>query len=412
MEEISENRGNFLSLLAFSNKIKGVRCEGGLHMSGEMNLELHEGFQEGDIVKGVAEQVDEKSVTVSIEGAPFDGIIPISELSSLHIEKASDAVSVGDTLELMITKVEEENFVLSKRKVDALKAWDDLIQKYESGEVFEAEVKDVVKGGLVVDLGVRGFVPASLVEDYFVEDFADYKGKTLSFKITELDREKGRLILSHRAVVEAEKASKKKQVIDNIEEGAVLTGKIQRLASFGAFVDLGGIDGLVHISQVAHEHIEDISTVLSEGQEVQVKVLSVDPANERIALSIKDTLPGPWSNIEEKAPKDAVLTGKVKRLVTFGAFVEVFPGIEGLVHISQISHKHINTPHEVLKEGQEVQVKVLEVNADEKRLALNMKSLIENPEAEENFDYELPTETTGFSFGDVIGDQLKKLKKD
>ncbi len=378
-------------------------------MSEEMNLSVNEGFQEGDIVKGVAEQVEEKSVTVTIEGAPFDGIVPISELSSLHIEKASDAVSVGDTLELMITKVEEENFVLSKRKVDALKAWDELIQKYEAGEVFEAEVKDVVKGGLVVDLGVRGFVPASLVEDYFVEDFEDYKGKTMSFKITELDQEKGRLILSHRAVVEEEKASKKKEVIHNIKEGDVLDGKVQRLASFGAFVDLGGIDGLVHISQVAHEHVDDVSAVLSEGQEVKVKVLSVDYDNERIALSIKETLPGPWSGVEEKASKGSILTGKVKRLVSFGAFVEVFPGIEGLVHISQISHKHINTPHEALKEGQEVQVKVLDVNEAERRLSLNIKDLIENPDKEEEFDYELPEENTGFSFSDVIGDQLKKF---
>ena len=378
-------------------------------MSEEMNLSVNEGFQEGDIVKGVAEQVDEKSVTVSIEGAPFDGIIPISELSSLHIEKASDVVSVGDTLELMITKVEEENYVLSKRKVDALHAWDDLIQKFESGEVFEAEVKDVVKGGLVVDLGVRGFVPASLVEDYFVEDFEDYKGKKMHFKITELDKEKGRLILSHRAVVEQEKASKKRQVIDNIKEGDVLTGKVQRLASFGAFVDLGGIDGLVHISQVAHEHIDDVSSVLAEGQEVKVKVLSVDNANERIALSIKETIPGPWTGIESKAAKGSILTGTVKRLVSFGAFVEVFPGIEGLVHISQISHKHINTPHEVLKEGQEVEVKVLDVNETDKRLSLNIKDLQGAPVKEEEFEYELPEENTGFSFSDVIGDQLKKF---
>ena len=378
-------------------------------MSEEMNSSVNERFQEGDIVRGVAEQVDEKSVTVSIEGAPFDGIIPISELSSLHIEKASDVVSVGDALELMITKVEEENYVLSKRKVDALHAWDDLIQKFESGEVFEAEVKDVVKGGLVVDLGVRGFVPASLVEDYFVEDFEDYKGKKMRFKITELDKEKGRLILSHRAVVEQEKASKKRQVIDNIKEGDVLTGKVQRLASFGAFVDLGGIDGLVHISQVAHEHVDDVSSVLAEGQEVKVKVLSVDNANERIALSIKETIPGPWTGIESKAAKGSILTGTVKRLVSFGAFVEVFPGIEGLVHISQISHKHINTPHEVLKEGQEVEVKVLDVNETDKRLSLNIKDLQGAPVKEEEFEYELPEENTGFSFSDVIGDQLKKF---
>ncbi len=378
-------------------------------MSEEMNY-AEQTFNEGDIVKGIAEQVDEKAVSVSIPGAPFDGIVPISELSSLHIEKASDVISVGDELDLMITKVEEENFVLSKRKVDALKAWDTLEQQFTAGEIFEAEVKDIVKGGLVVDLGVRGFVPASLVEDYFVDDFEGYKGKTLSFKIVELDKEKNRLILSHRAVVESEKASQKQNVINQIKAGDVLDGKVQRLASFGAFIDLGGIDGLVHISQVSHEHVSDVSEVLSEGQGVTVKVLSVDPANERISLSIKETIPGPWSNIEERAAKGAILDGKVKRLTSFGAFVEVFPGVEGLVHISQIAHKHINTPHEVLKEGQEVQVKVLDVNAEDGRLALSIKELLENPEAEEVIDYELPEENTGFSFGDVIGDQLKNFK--
>ena len=378
-------------------------------MSEEMNY-AEQTFNEGDIVKGIAAQVDEKAVSVSIPGAPFDGIVPISELSSLHIEKASDVISVGDELELMITKVEEENFVLSKRKVDALKAWDTLEQQFAAEEIFEAEVKDIVKGGLVVDLGVRGFVPASLVEDYFVDDFEGYKGQTLSFKIVELDKDKNRLILSHRAVVEAEKASQKKNVINQIKAGDVLDGKVQRLASFGAFIDLGGIDGLVHISQVSHEHVSDVSEVLAEGQDVKVKVLSVDPENERISLSIKETIPGPWSNIEERAAKGTILDGRVKRLTSFGAFVEVFPGVEGLVHISQIAHKHINTPHEALKEGQEVQVKVLDVNADEGRLALSIKELLENPEAEEVLDYELPEENTGFSFGDVIGDKLKNFK--
>ncbi|WP_036126780.1 30S ribosomal protein S1 [Lysinibacillus sphaericus] len=378
-------------------------------MSEEMNY-AEQTFNEGDIVKGIAAQVDEKAVSVSIPGAPFDGIVPISELSSLHIEKASDVISAGDELELMITKVEEENFVLSKRKVDALKAWDTLEQQFAAEEIFEAEVKDIVKGGLVVDLGVRGFVPASLVEDYFVDDFEGYKGKTLSFKIVELDKDKNRLILSHRAVVEAEKASQKKNVINQIKAGEVLDGKVQRLASFGAFIDLGGIDGLVHISQVSHEHVNDVSEVLAEGQDVKVKVLSVDPENERISLSIKETMPGPWSSIEERAAKGTILDGRVKRLTSFGAFVEVFPGVEGLVHISQIAHKHINTPHEALKEGQEVQVKVLDVNAEEGRLALSIKELLENPEAEEVIDYELPEENTGFSFGDVIGDQLKNFK--
>ncbi|OCS86579.1 30S ribosomal protein S1 [Caryophanon latum] len=389
-------------------------------MSEEMNLGASQQFKEGDIVNAVAVQVDDKSVTVTIDGAPFDGIVPISELSSLHVEKASDAVSVGDELKLLITKVEEENFVLSKRKVDALNAWDKLEAQFATGEVFEAEVKDVVKGGLVVDLGVRGFVPASLVEDYFVEEFDDYKGRTLSFKIVELDKEKGRLILSHRAVVEDEKKAKKQNVIETIQVGDELDGTVQRIAAFGAFVDLGGIDGLVHISQLSHQHVTDVTDVLSEGQQVRVKVLSVDTANERISLSIKDTQPGPWAEIEQKAPVDSELTGVVRRLVPFGAFVEVFPGVEGLVHISQISHKHIGTPQEVLTEGDEVRVKVLDVSGEEGnyRLSLSIKQLQEAPAQkvsstiEVDESYELPEENSGFSFADVIGDQLKKFKQD
>jgi small subunit ribosomal protein S1 len=366
------------------------------------NLEI------GEKVKGTVTKVEEKQVLVDVQDSKVDGIIPISELSSLHIEKASDVVSEGDVLELIVTKVEEELLVLSKRKVDAEKAWEEMKNRFENGDVFEAEVKDVVKGGLVVDLGVRGFVPASLVEDYFVEDFADYKDKVLSFKIVELDQEKNRLILSHRAVVEAEKQQQKKKLLTDIESGAVLEGTVQRITDFGAFVDIGGVDGLVHISQLSHEHVEKPSDVVSEGQTVQVKVLSVDRDNERISLSIKETLPGPWSEISEKAPKGSVLDGIVKRLVSYGAFVEVFPGVEGLVHISQISHKHIGTPHEVLKEDQSVKVKVLDVNESEQRLSLSIKALEEKEE--EVTDYELPEENTGFQLGEMIGDKLKDLK--
>lgn len=194
----------------------------------------------------------------------------------------------------------------------------------------------------------------------------------------------------------------------------MLEGTVQRIAAFGAFVDIGGVDGLVHISQVAHEHVSNVYDVLKEGQKVQVKVLSVDPVNERISLSIKDTLAGPWEGIEERAPKGAVLDGIVRRLVTFGAFVEVFPGVEGLVHISQIAHKHINTPHEVLQEGQEVQVKVLEVSEDEKRLALSIRELLEKEDDDEptEEEYNLPEQESGFSFGDLLGEQLKDFKTD
>jgi small subunit ribosomal protein S1 len=379
-------------------------------MSEELNQVEVKSFEIGDKVTGQVTKVEEKQVLVDIQGSKIDGIIPISELSSLHIEKASDAVSEGDELELEILKVEEEAIILSKRKVDAEKAWESLEKQFQSGEVFEAEVKDVVKGGLVVDLGVRGFVPASLVEAFFVEDFSDYKGRTLTFKIVELDKEKNRLILSHRAVVEQEKGKQKQNRLSAVQVGQVIDGTVQRITDFGAFVDIGGIDGLVHISQLSYEHVDKPSDVVHEGQQVQVKVLSVDRDNERISLSIKETLPGPWSNISEKAPKGTILKGTVKRLVSYGAFVEVFPGVEGLVHISQIAHKHIGTPHEVLKEGQEVDVKVLEANESDQRLSLSIKELLEK-EYEENHDYELPEESKGFQLGEVIGDKLKNLGK-
>lgn len=379
-------------------------------MSEEMNQVEVKNYSIGDKVTGQVTKVEEKQVIVNIQDSKHDGIIPISELSSLHVEKASDVVSEGDELELEVLKVEEDALVLSKRKVDAENAWLNLENLFNSGEVFETEVKDVVKGGLVVDLGVRGFVPASLVEAHFVEDFSDYKGKNLTFKIVELDKEKNRLILSHRAVVEEEKGKHKKNLLNTITPGAVIDGTVQRITDFGAFVDIGGIDGLVHISQLSYQHIEKPSDVVQEGQKVKVKVLNVDRDNERISLSIKETQPGPWSDLAEKAPKGSTLTGTVKRLVSYGAFVEVFPGVEGLVHISQIAHKHIGTPHEVLKEGQEVQVKVLDANEQEQRLSLSIKDLLEK-DVEENFDYELPEESKGFQLGEMIGDKLKNLGK-
>ncbi|MCL6425258.1 30S ribosomal protein S1 [Bacillus subtilis] len=382
-------------------------------MTEEMNQIDVQVPEVGDVVKGIVTKVEDKHVDVEIINVKQSGIIPISELSSLHVEKASDVVKVDDELDLKVTKVEDDALILSKRAVDADRAWEDLEKKFETKEVFEAEVKDVVKGGLVVDIGVRGFIPASLVEAHFVEDFTDYKGKTLSLLVVELDRDKNRVILSHRAVVESEQANKKQELIQSLEVGSVLDGKVQRLTDFGAFVDIGGIDGLVHISQLSHSHVEKPSDVVEEGQEVKVKVLSVDRDNERISLSIKDTLPGPWSQIGEKVKPGDVLEGTVQRLVSFGAFVEILPGVEGLVHISQISNKHIGTPHEVLEEGQTVKVKVLDVNENEERISLSMRELEETPKAdqEDYRQYQAKEETsTGFQLGDLIGDKLNKLK--
>ncbi|UAL49565.1 30S ribosomal protein S1 [Sutcliffiella horikoshii] len=377
----------------------------------DMNQVEVNNLEVGNTVTGTVTKVEEKQVLVSIEGSKLDGIIPISELSSLHVEKATDVVSEGQELQLKVTKVEEELLVLSKKAVDADLAWEDLQKKFESKEVFEAEIKDVVKGGLVVDLGVRGFVPASLVENYFVDDFSDYKGKTLTFKVVELEKEKNRVILSHRAVVEEEMQNKKHQLLDTIETGQVLEGTVQRITDFGAFVDIGGVDGLVHISQLSYEHVGKPSDVVTEGQKVNVKVLSVDRDNERISLSIKETLPGPWSQVSEKLSAGSVTEGVVKRLVSFGAFVEVLPGVEGLVHISQISNKHIGTPHEVLTEGDKVQVKVLDVNEADQRISLSIREL-EEPEQEEDYSqYNQSEDTGGFQLGEMIGDKLSKLKK-
>ncbi|RSK27449.1 30S ribosomal protein S1 [Bacillus sp. HMF5848] len=375
----------------------------------EMNqIEVKE-LQIGELVQGTVRKVEEKQVLVDIEGSKLDGIVPISELSSLHVEKASDVVSEGDVIDLKVKKVEEDALILSKRLVDAEKAWQDLESKFQTGEVFEAEIKDVVKGGLVVDLGVRGFIPASLVEPFFVEDFTDYKGRTLTFKVVELDKEKNRVILSHRAVVEEEQQAKKADVLASVQPGQVLEGKVQRLTDFGVFVDIGGVDGLVHISQLSHEHVDKPSDVVAEGDQVKVKVLSVDRDTEKVSLSIKETLPGPWENISEKIKVGSVIEGTVKRFKTFGAFVEVLPGVEGLVHISQISHKHIKSPQEVLSLGQTVSAKVLDVNEADNRISLSLKELEEVAKEEDYSSYK-PEESSGFSFGDVIGDQLKKLK--
>ncbi len=379
----------------------------------KMNEEVMDSkeLQVGDVVTGSVTKVEEKQVLVNV-GYKTDGVIPISELANVHIEKASDVVELDQTLELKVIKLEEDDLVLSKRAVDAEKAWVELQEKFTSGHVFDVTVKDIVNGGLVVDLGVRGFIPASLVEVHYVEDFTDYKGKTLAVKIVELDREKNRVILSHKAVVELELDSKKKEAISSLKEGDVVEGTVQRLTDFGAFVNVGGVDGLVHISQISHERVEQPSEVLEQGQKVKVKVLSVDADTQRISLSIKAAQPGPWENIAGEIKAGDIREGVVKRLVTFGAFVEILPGVEGLVHVSQIANRHVKNPNEVLEMGQEVKVKVLEVHVAEKRISLSIKeALEENNVIEDYSQYEPNADSATFQLSDIIGEQLKKLKK-
>ncbi|MBM7542504.1 30S ribosomal protein S1 [Amphibacillus cookii] len=377
----------------------------------EMNKEVSDfkELAEGELVTGKVVKVEDNQVLVDI-GWKTDGIVPISELSSLHIETASEVVSLDDELTLKIKKMDDDEIILSKRAVDTEQAWNDLEAKLQSGEVFEATVKEIVKGGLVVDVGVRGFIPASLVETYFVDDFSEYQDRALTLKVVELDRSKNRVILSHRAVIEAEQTVKKEQRLQSLEEGQVVEGTVARITDFGVFVDLGGIDGLVHISQLSHEHVEHASDVVNEGDPIKVKVLAVDPETERVSLSVKATLPGPWEQVEQEISQGDVVEGTVKRLVHFGAFVEILPQVEGLVHISQISTDHIGTPQEVLEVGQKVNAKVLDVNQAEKRISLSIKELEVEKNQQELKSYEKEDDDTGFSLSDMIGDQLDKFK--
>lgn len=343
----------------------------------------------GDTVRGDVLAFEDNQVRVAIkESGGLEGVIPRNELSATSFNELTDVVNIGDELELVVLKPIKEkengNFLLSKKRLESKKVWTDLKAKADNGETIEAPVKDVVKGGLVVDAGVRGFVPASMVEDYFVADFSAYKGQTLEFAIVEIDENDNRLILSHKEIAKKKRDAQRAEVLSNLEVDAIVEGTVARLTNFGAFIDLGGVDGLVHISRISHQHITKPSDALTIGDTVQVKVLSIDEENGRVSLSIKDTLPGPWDNIEEKAAQGTVLTGTVKRLTDFGAFVEVFPGVEGLVHVSQISHEHIATPAEKLSQGQEVEVKVLSADPVEQRLSLSIKALQEKPVREVN----------------------------
>jgi small subunit ribosomal protein S1 len=331
-------------------------------------------LKRGDTVKGKIVKVDDDQAYVDI-GYKYDGIIPIQELSSNAIEKASNVVQIGDEVELKVLNLDDqhEKLVLSKRVVDREQAWPVLQSKLESQEILEAKVVEVVKGGLVVDIGMRGFVPASMVERNYVDDFSGYVGKTLRLKVKEIDRDKNKVILSQKEVLDEEFATRKKEVLHKIKIGQLLEGKVERIVPFGVFVDIGGIDGLIHISELAWHHIEQPTDVVKVGDKVDVKVLKIDFAQEKISLSMKETTQGPWDQLQKQFKIGDVVAGKVTRLTHFGAFVEIIPGVEGLVHISQISHRHIGTPHEVLKVPQNVNMKILDIQLQEKRISLSIK---------------------------------------
>jgi small subunit ribosomal protein S1 len=366
-------------------------------------------FEIGDVIKGTIEQVEEKQAIVSV-GGKVDGILPVKEISNIHIEKVSDVLTVGEELELKVIKVEEDNIILSKRAVDAEKAWEILAERYDKKLSFEVTITDVVNGGLIADVGVRGFIPASLVSRNFVEDLSSYKGSTLVVLIEEIDREKNRVILSHKAVEAIELAEQRKAAFSSLKVGQIIEGKVERITNFGAFVNVGGVDGLVHVSQLSHKRVEKPEEVVSVGDLVKVQIISFDENTNRLALSMKTVQPGPWDELNAEVKVGSVLEGTVRRLTNFGAFVEVQPGVEGLVHISQIAEKHIKNPKEVLEEGQTVKVKVLEVNKEDKRLSLSIKEAQEAELKEDYSKYIQPQENAGFQLGELLGEKLKSLK--
>ncbi|EGQ0311191.1 30S ribosomal protein S1 [Staphylococcus pseudintermedius] len=391
-------------------------------MTEEFNESMINDIKEGDKITGEVQQIEDKHVVVHVNGGKYNGIIPISQLSTYHVENANEVVKVGDEIGAYVTKIEvdEENetgsYILSKRKLEEEQSYAYLQEKLENNETIEAKVTEVVKGGLVVDVGQRGFIPASLISTDYIEDFSDYEGRVLELKVEELEPEKNRVILSRKAVEAEENEKKKAELLQSIKAGDVIEGKVARLTNFGAFIDLGGVDGLVHVSELSHEHVKSPEEVVSIGDIVKVKVRSVEQDSERVSLSIKDTLPSPFETIQEKYSEGDIVEGKVMRLASFGAFVEIGSGLQGLVHISEISHKHIGTPGEVLEPGQTVQVKILGINPEEERISLSIKAANPDEETEEASEettqhYTQPADENenNPTLGDVFGDKLKDL---
>lgn len=391
-------------------------------MTEEFNESMINDIKEGDKITGEVQQIEEKHVVVHVNGGKYNGIIPISQLSTHHIEDVNEVVKVGDEIGAYVTKIEvdEENetgsYILSKRQLEEEKSYEYLQQKLDNDETIEAKVTEVVKGGLVVDVGQRGFIPASLISTDYIEDFSDYEGKTLELKVEELDPENNRVILSRKAVEAAENAKKKEALLRSIKAGDVIEGKVARLTNFGAFIDLGGVDGLVHVSELSHEHVKSPEEVVSIGDTVQVKVRSVEQDSERVSLSIKDTLPSPFETIKENFNDGDIVKGKVMRLTNFGAFVEIGAGLQGLVHISEISHEHIGTPSEKLEVGQTVQVKILSIDSEAERISLSIKAALPKEETNEANEettqkYTNPSneEDNNPTLGDVFGDKFKNL---
>ena len=335
-------------------------------------------FDEGDLVTGEVVKIEHDEVLLDI-GYKSEGVIPARELSIRKDVNPADIVKLGDTIEALVLQKEDKEgrLILSKRRAEYERAWNRVEEKFNQGENVEGEVIEVVKGGLILDIGLRGFLPASLVDLRRVKDLNAYLGTRIEARVIEMDRNRNNVVLSRRVVLEEARKAERSEILSKLKPGMRLKGTVSSIVDFGAFVDLGGIDGLIHISELSWNHVNHPSEVVKVGQEVEVQVLDVDLNRERISLGLKQTQEDPWRSLVKKYPVGAIVEGTVTKLVTFGAFVDLGDGIEGLVHISEMAKQHVDAPSQVCKVGDKVQVKVMEIDLDRRRISLSMKAAAE-----------------------------------
>ncbi|MDS1030677.1 bifunctional 4-hydroxy-3-methylbut-2-enyl diphosphate reductase/30S ribosomal protein S1 [Bacillota bacterium LX-D] len=368
-------------------------------------------IQKGDIVEGTVAQIKDNEVLLDF-GGKSEGVIPLTELSIKNIAHPAEVLKVGDKVTALVIRVENEegHSVLSKKRVDRQLAWDRLASALENQEEISAEVTEVVNGGVLVDVGIRGFVPASLLERGYVEDLKSYVGKKLRLRVIEIDKEKNKVVLSQKAILDEEFNRLRVETLNNLNVGEIRKGIVRRLTDFGAFVDIGGVDGLLHVSEIAWNRIDHPREVLHEGQEVEVKILKVDREKGKVSLSIKEALPNPWDKVAEKYKVGAIVHGKVLRIAPFGVFVSLEPGVEGLVHISQLANHHVNKAEEVVSIGQELELKVLNVDLNAQKIGLSLKAVQNDREkkVQEEVLREYKTNETNVTLGDVFGDLFTK----
>ena len=338
-------------------------------------------FNDGDIVEGIIVKVDRDEVLLDI-GYKTEGIIPSRELSIKHDVNPDEIVQVGDTVEALVLQKEDKEgrLILSKKRAQYERAWGDIEKIKEEDGVVTGTVIEVVKGGLIMDIGLRGFLPASLVEMRRVRDLAPYIGKQMEAKIIELDKNRNNVVLSRRAFLEHTQSAVRHGFLNQLERGQIRKGVVSSIVNFGAFVDLGGVDGLVHVSELSWEHVDHPSKVVEVGQEVTVEVLEVDFERERVSLSLKSTQEDPWQHFARTHQMGQVVPGEVTKLVPFGAFIRVSDGIEGLVHISELSGRHIEIPEQVVQVGDSVFVKVIDIDLERRRISLSLRQANEDVE--------------------------------